>query len=64
MSDIRLPVAALGYHPTEKRDVGRPRKRDVYKRQVLRWPIDKKKYDILYSYMAYSRCIYSFIFTK
>ena len=29
MVDIRLPVAALGYHPTGKRDVGRPSRRWV-----------------------------------
>ena len=34
MPDIRLPVAALGYHPTVKTDVGRPRRRWVLK-QVL-----------------------------
>ena len=36
MPDIRLPVAALGYHPTGKRDAGRPvsyTHLDVYKRQ-------------------------------
>ena len=27
MPDIRVPVAALGYHPTGKRDVGRPWRR-------------------------------------
>ena len=29
MPDIRLPVAVLGYHPTRKRDIGRPRRRWV-----------------------------------
>ena len=29
MADIRLPVPALGYHPTGMRDVGRPRRRWV-----------------------------------
>ena len=29
MPDIRLPVATMDYHPTGKRDVGRPRRRWV-----------------------------------
>ena len=31
MPDVRLPVAALGYHPTGKKDVGSPRRRWVLK---------------------------------
>ena len=27
MPDIRLPVAVLGYHPTGKRDVSKPRRK-------------------------------------